>query len=91
MIPALVCLACLCVGAALGAAWRRAETRRWKAHAEWWKRHAKDGDALMSRVLFAAIPAHAPPMSCQLGSRSAVSERIEGAVRALCGRCPSRT
>ncbi len=97
MMYTLGLLVALLVGSALGAAWRRAETRRaWRGARHWQgmaAMHKRWADAyeklyrLASRQaherLMSRLPDHELPLSCQLGSRSAVSERIEGAVRAL--------
>jgi hypothetical protein len=76
-----VCLACLCVGSALGAAWRRAETRAWREIAANWKWKARNWESIyldLKDARYYGLPEHELPMSCQLGSRPSESVRREG-------------
>ncbi len=69
----LLCCIALLVGGALGAAWRRAETRAWRENAKMLSRQYWG----TARECWEA-PLHTLPMSCSLGSRPSESVRREG-------------
>ncbi len=77
----LLCCIALLAGGALGAAWRGAaknvEIEYWRTLAEEWKAVANEYIRMSH-----GLPAHELPMSCVLGSRPALSERLEGPVAA---------
>ncbi len=82
----LLCSAlCTVAGGALGAAWRRAETRLARRDEAWWTWKARNWESLyldLKDARYYGLPEHDLPMSCQVGERAAISEQLEGPTRA---------